>query len=350
MTRRVVQPAPSKSTVFECPAARPYRQLTLHLSTEIFPSRHIASETARPAGVETPIPLRWIVAATLAGIAALAILLEYVHIDIALNGAAMGFGLAGLVLFSIRHLFRRGGLRARPMLSDSAEDALLFIVISLAGAVASYGVAALTHGWVDGTMVQFDSAVGFDWNALYALTAAHPAIQWIGRIAYASIFASPALILLAFARNAQRDEARRFLASFLLAAMISLTLFRWLPTLGPLVYSWHGPIVYMPTSGLYQADLIPLLRDGRAGPIDLGHLRGLVGPPSFHAASATLYILAAWRTRHLRWPLTGINAAMLLSIPVEGTHYAIDVVSGTAVALAAHIVIEWLARRRIHGT
>ncbi|MET0365449.1 MAG: phosphatase PAP2 family protein [Sphingobium sp.] len=298
------------------------------------------------AGPDTPIPQRWIVVAALGSLIALALLLSHTGLSIALNGAALAFGVVGITLFSIRHAFRRSGPYPRPVVSDSAEDALLFITISLCGAVASYGVAALTHGWVDGAMAAVDHAINFDWDTVYALTAAHPGLQIGGRIAYASIFASPAILVLSFANHGQRDEARCFLASFWLAAIISLIAFRWLPTLGPLAYSWHGPIDYMPTSGLYQADLIPMLREGRAGPIDLAHLRGLVGPPSFHAASAVLYILAAWRTRNLRWPLTIVNGVMLLSIPVEGTHYAVDVLSGAAVALTAYAVVRIVARRR----
>ncbi|WP_330899012.1 phosphatase PAP2 family protein [Sphingobium sp.] len=295
---------------------------------------------------DTPIPLRWLVIATTAGFAMLALLLLRTGLSIAMNGACLGFAAAAIALLSARHLFRRNGPRPRPVLSDSAEDSFLFVAISLTGAVASYGVAALTQGWVDEAMMRFDHAIAFDWNSLYATTVAHPLLQIGGRIAYASIFASPAILVLSFAIHGQRDEARRFLAAFWVAAIISLILFRWLPTLGPLAYMWHGPIDYMPTSGLFQADLIPLLREGRAEPIDLAHLRGLVGPPSFHAASAVLYILAAWRTRNLRWPMTVLNLVMLCAIPVEGTHYAIDIISGAAVALTANILVQMVARRR----
>lgn len=306
----------------------------------------LAHDDAALHVAETPIPLRWLAAAALFGVALLTLLLARTHLVIAIDGASLAFAMVGVALLSVRHLFRRAGARSRPLLSDCSEDVFLFIAISLTGAVASYGVAALTTGWIDGAMVRMDAAIGFDWNAVYAATAAHPLLQTGGRIAYASIFASPAILLLTFANHGQRDEARRFLGAFWLAAFLSLIAFRWLPTLGPLAYMWHGAIDYMPTSGLYQADLIPMLREGRAGPIDLAHLRGLVGPPSFHAASAVLYILAAWRTRNLRWPVTALNLLMLLSIPVEGTHYAMDVISGAAVALTADCIVQAVARRR----
>lgn len=314
------------------------------------PEKTIGSTPDRGVGeAETPIPLSWMLVATAVSLVALTALMIQTHLSIALNGAALVFAVMGAILLAARHIFRAAGPRPRTAVSASAEDALLFILISLMGAVASYGVAALTVGWMDDAMVRIDQAIGFDWNALYTLTSDRPAIAIGGRIAYASIFASPAILLLSFAIHGQRDEARRFLAAFWLAAAVSLILFRWLPTLGPLDYMWHGSIDYMPTSGLYQAELIPMLREGRAGPIDLGALRGLVGPPSFHAASAVLYSLAAWRTHNLRWPLTILNGLMLLSIPVEGTHYAVDVISGAAVALVSHAVIQSIASARRNG-
>lgn len=297
----------------------------------------------------TPLPLSWIVVAVGSSLVLLGVLLEKAGLSIALNQAAAGFGLAGVVLLAARNAFARQGPYYRPALRDAAENVLLFVTISLAGAVASYGVAALTHGWVDADLERFDTAIGFNWNALYALTAAHGWLQMGGRIVYASIFASPAILLLSFASRGQRAEARSFIASFWLAAVTCLILFHWLPTLGPLAYMWHKPIVYMPTSGLAQADLIPLLRERHAGPIDLAHLQGLVGPPSFHAASAVLYILAAWKTPHLRWPLTVLNGLMLLAVPVEGTHYATDVVSGMTVAIASWSCIRWIEHRLGRG-
>ncbi|CAN5339461.1 hypothetical protein BH10PSE13_BH10PSE13_09180 [soil metagenome] len=275
----------------------------------------------------------------------LALMMAHHGLSIALNGASLAFAATGALLLLARHAFGANGRFPRPVLSVCAEDVLLFTTIALIGAVSSYAVAAYSAGWVDVAMLRFDAAIGYDWRTSYALTAVHPFLQVAGRAVYASIYVSPAILILSFARSGQRAEARLFLAAFWLAATLSLFFFLFMPTLGPLSYLWRGPVPYMPTSGLYQADLIPLLREHRLHVIDLGRLRGLVGPPSFHAASAMLYMIAAWRTRNLRVPLTVLNIAMLFSIPVEGTHYAIDVISGAAVAVFANAVVVIFARR-----
>ncbi len=294
--------------------------------------------------VPVPIPLPWLLSAITVSIALLALLMMWRDLNIALNGACAAFGATSLSLLLVRHLFRESGARPHRVVSHCAEDILIFMTMGLAGATASYAVAACTQGWVDNAMVRFDHAIGFDWRDLYMVTAAHPALQISGRIAYASIFASPAILILAFARAGQRAESRMFLCSFWIAAILSLCLFRFMPTLGPLSHMWEGPISYMPTSGVFQAEIIPMLRDHQFRIIDLGQLRGLVGPPSFHACCAMLYILAARNTGPLRAPLTLLNVAMLFAIPVEGTHYAVDVVGGMAVALAAHGIVTLIAR------
>ncbi|WP_338329099.1 phosphatase PAP2 family protein [Sphingobium yanoikuyae] len=76
-----------------------------------------------------------------------------------------------------------------------------------------------------------------------------------------------------------------------------------------------------------------------------GQLRGIVSAPSFHTAAAVLYIAAGWRIAALRWPIVALNAAMLLSTPVEGTHYLIDMILGLGVALTALALMEVHRRR-----
>jgi hypothetical protein len=265
-------------------------------------------------------------------------------LTIALNPASLAFGIVGVALLALCFGFRASTQPWKRFVAIGAEDVLIFTSISLMGAVASYAVAAGTQGWVDEAMAAFDHAIGFDWLDWYEQVAASRFLQISGMAVYASIFITPAILICTFTASGQRAEAREFLLSFWLAAAISLFLFHFLPTLGPLAYLWYGPIHYMPTSGLYQAELIPLLRDHRIGSVDLGALRGLVGPPSFHAASAILYIIAAWRLRRFRIAVTVLNFAMLLSIPVEGTHYAIDVISGSLVAIAAYLIVHRFVR------
>ena len=96
----------------------------------------------------------------------------------------------------------------------------------------------------------------------------------------------------------------------------------------------------MPTSALYQQELIPELRAHAIHQIDLGALRGLVCAPSFHTVCGVLYIAFSWPVQRLRWFLLPLNAAMLLATPVEGTHYLSDMVCGLIVAVTAYVGVR----------
>jgi len=255
------------------------------------------------------------------------------------------FYVSGIVLLGLRF-----GLRDRPWrharaVADCAEYYGVFTMLALMGAVASYPVAAVTHGFHDAALQRIDALLHFDWLAWYRLVAATPILQSLGLAAYRSIYLTPAILFATFAYTGDRVAAHRFLATFWLTAIGTLILYAFMPAIGPFSYLWHQPIAYMPESEQWQHGLIPALRDHSVRVVDLGHLRGIVSAPSFHAAAATLYINAAWRLPRLRWPVLALNAAMLLSTPVEGTHYLIDILLGTIVALAAIATLHRLMPR-----
>lgn len=288
-----------------------------------------------------------IAVALLASLAVVAVLLHRAGLAVApWSRSNLPFALAATGLLALRSAVVPRGWRGAAALRDGAGYYAVFIVIALTGAVASYPVAALTHGYADATLQRIDSALGFDWPGWYRMVAAHRTLQRLGVACYESIYLTPALLLGWFAWTGARREAHRFLAGFWLAAVITLALFALMPAVGPLSYLWHGRVPYMPVSEIWQSDLIPALRARTVHTIDLGKLRGLVSAPSFHAAAGTLYLRAAWRTAALRWPLTALIAAMLLATPVEGTHYLIDMILGAGVALLAIEVVDLALARR----
>lgn len=254
----------------------------------------------------------------------------------------IGYYAAAVILGAIRFapLSRewRGGA-----LCEAVEYYALFAIIALAGTVATYPIATLTHGYHDAELQRIDSLIGFDWPAWYRTVAAHPLLQETGLAAYRSVFVTPAVLLGYFAWTGERGRAYRLLAAFWLAAAITLAAFALMPAIGPFSFLWHGAIPYMPESETWQAGLIPALRAHAVTEINLAHLRGLVSAPSFHAAAAVLFIAASWSAAPLRAPLIALNLAMLLATPVEGTHYLIDMILGAAVAAAALVAVRALS-------
>lgn len=253
----------------------------------------------------------------------------------AIGPGAILFMFATLLCLALRYGCRRAAMTHHRILRDFCEYLAMFGLICMIGAVASYPDAAASSGMVDPLLQRGDELLHFDWVRLYRFVADHRVLQVIGICAYQSIYLSPVVVLGYLAWAGRCAEAYRFLLSFWTAAVITLILFRWLPAAGPFAYLWHGPIPYMPQSALYQARLIPELQNHAMLAVDLDELHGLVSAPSFHAASAMLYILFARRIPWVGAPLVALNLLMLAATPIEGTHYLVDVVGGIMVALIA---------------
>lgn len=228
-------------------------------------------------------------------------------------------------------------------LRDFSESALAMIVIIVLGSLANYGEAAHTTGFYDAMLAHGDRLLHFNWLAWYSVVAAHPVLQHAGALAYATIYLTPLVILGWFAWHGERGRSHLFLMTFWAAATITLLIFPFVPARGALEFLWHGPIHYMPTNGLYQGEIIPALRSHALSEIDLGSVKGLVCAPSFHTASAVIFIATAWPIAVLRQWLVPVNAAMLLATPVEGTHYLTDMLLGALVGVVSLLLVRWVS-------
>ena len=292
------------------------------------------------------MPTRWIVLALAASGLAVAGMLRHSGLTISLDNpgfalVALALALLGATRWWIRHKPTPAHRRVR----DFSESALLFVSISLLGVLASYPLAGSSSGFADPTLRQIDQLLHFDWLNWYQAVSAHTSLQVLGAAAYGSIYVTPLVLLGWYAHAERRADTQRFLATFWVGAVLTLVLFPLFPAEGPLAFLWHGPVPYMPTSALYQQELIPELRAHAIHQINLGALRGLVCAPSFHTVCGVLYIAFGWPIARLRWLILPLNAAMLLATPVEGTHYLSDMVCGLLVALTALVAVKWIIRR-----
>jgi hypothetical protein len=293
------------------------------------------------------IPLlsgRWLAVGMAGAVVMDLLLLQSAHLRIDISWASLGFAAWALASAVICYAFRARATPVQRIARDFTESASLFAAISLLGAVASYPLASGHHGFVDPALERIDLSLHFHWIRWYELVATHAWLQPVERLAYLSIFFTPALLFGYFAWSGRRAESRLFIATFGVAALITLALFPFLPAAGPFATLWHGAMPYMPLSALYQDQVILALRHHAIHAVDLGALHGLVCAPSFHAASAVLYMAAAWRIAPLRWPIAALNVAMLLATPVEGTHYLADLLCGMIVALLALALTPILIR------
>jgi len=304
---------------------------------------------AVPHDPRPAIPVRWLTLAVCGSAAVVFGLMVHNGLSIAWHdGTLYALAVACAVLGVLRWRTHDAPTHALHRTRDFAENGLLLIAMTVLGGLASYAAAADTRGFLDAGLERGDVLLHFHWLAWYETVVRHPVLQHLGAAAYASIYPAPWMLIGAMAWRGERARARRFLATFWLAAMLTLALFPMFPAKGALDHLWHGPIPYMPTSGLYQGEIIPMLREHTFGAIHVNALRGLVCAPSFHTVCATLFIAAAWPMARLRWLLIPMNSAMLLATPVEGTHYLTDMLMGLVVGLTAlalmRVIAPWLER------
>lgn len=180
------------------------------------------------------VPGRWIAIGLALSAACVAALMF--DADMTIDPWALGtlaYVTAFTLLLGARYIFRKPTNPGQRVTRDLSESVGLFMAVGLLGAVATYPLAADTHGSIDPLLQRIDLALHFDWLAWYRTVAAHRTLQLLGTIAYQSIFVTPALILAYCAWADKRAEARGFLVSFWVAAMLSLAAFRFFPAIGP---------------------------------------------------------------------------------------------------------------------
>lgn len=291
------------------------------------------------------IPGQWLIAGLVLSAGALIFAMWHAHFRLSFPPATPPLYAMAAVLAALLVMSRQHDARWQRALREFSGHFLAFLAISLMAVVASYPAAAATVGYADPKLERIDRALHFDWVSWYRMVSMHPVLQWCGETAYGSIFVTPVILLGYLAYAGRRSEARLFLINFWIGALLTLLLFHWVPARGPLAVLWQGHIPYMPISALYQSQLIPELRAHAMTHVDLGALRGLVCAPSFHTTAAVIFCCTAWPIRALRWPLLALNGAMLLSTPVEGTHYLADMLGGALVALVSTLVTAQIARR-----
>lgn len=284
---------------------------------------------------------RRLAASLLASAVAIALLMMRTRLTVDPANWAFAALAAAIVVFAmIRHRTHGASSAWQARWRDFTELGLALIAICVLGAIGSYEAASATSGFYDAALAQADRRLHFNWLELYLLVVQHPTLQWLGAAAYDSVFVSPWVLIGWMAWHGERVQAYRFLFAFWLSTVLTLLLFPLFPARGALAFLWHGPIQYMPTNGLYQGAIIPALRQHAISRIEFDSLRGIVCAPSFHTVCAVLYIAAAWPVATLRRWLVPLNAAMLLAIPVEGTHYLVDMILGALVALFALGVVR----------
>jgi membrane-associated phospholipid phosphatase len=249
----------------------------------------------------------------------------------ALIPTAIATALAAIVYL---HAYAKGD-RADPKLifSLGAISQLFFVVIIMGPLTYVTGVA----NWPlqDDALLAIDRAMGMDPQAIARYVNDHDWLSGLLLRGYGLIKIMLLAVPVALTLTLRWVRLQVFVFAFSIALIITVAISTFVPAIG----TWYGlniaPSQFAALdSSLYTAQLrdILALREGSLRHLEMFKLTGIVSFPSFHAASAVLYMWALWPVRFVGGLAAALNLLMIAATPVIGAHYMIDVFGGVALA------------------
>lgn len=179
---------------------------------------------------------------------------------------------------------------------------------------------------IDPLLVRADRALGFDTVAVLSWTCARPALRRLLAACYASTDLQLALVPLAAFLSPDRRRARVFLRAIVYTSLAGTLFYYAWPSSGP-AGAFPSPLF----AGEQRLTAMKFFAVHHFRPVDT-LAGGMVAFPSFHVAWSILLPYAAGGRRRLFWPVTALNALVILSTVLLGWHYLVDVPAGILLA------------------
>jgi len=216
--------------------------------------------------------------------------------------------------------------------------AMQVLVFTACFTVLMYSLAALNAPVVDGLLMSADAALGIHVPDIVAWAKGRPWLyQGIG-LAYDSVIVQTLVIILLLGFQGDRRPLEQYVLRFMLALLITATVFAVMPAEGPFVtYGMDA----RPTQQRYL-EHFEGLRSGRLRAVSLRDAEGLVTFPSFHTTWAILLAAAFWHRRRLFLPFALLNAVVIVGTITTGWHYLVDVLAGVLVAVVTIVLTNRL--------
>jgi len=235
--------------------------------------------------------------------------------------------------------------RKDPRVFRTIWGAALLLLFSAAGTVLSYLVVATNAPLVDEALSMWDRSIGFDWMAFSTWLHDLPWLMTSLSFAYGSGLPQLIIVVIFLGISGRYARLQEFLRLYFVAALLVIAISGPFPAAGPWKYYGVDPATF----DLASQSHFELLREGRMLDIPLGAAtQGLVSMPSLHAATAILLVYAMRRTALLP-VFVLLNATMLVSTPVCGSHYLVDVIAGVALSIGL-ILMDRIDQRRACST
>lgn len=230
--------------------------------------------------------------------------------------------------------------RPDPAIVYATELITQILLIIFLGELLAYGAAASRLPYRDAELLAADRWLGFDLQAYLGFVNSRPRLALLSLIAYMTMLWQAPIVFVVLSLTRRVERLQGFAVSLVVSLLITIVIFALFPALG-----WYGYLRIEPAAFphlSFFATFVSHLEGVRSGAlraIPIDDIRGVISFPSYHAAAAVLAVWALWPIRFIRWPLSILNALMIASTPIEGTHYFVDVIGGIAVSACSVLVV-----------
>ncbi len=215
----------------------------------------------------------------------------------------------------------------------------MFVSYMAFGAAGSYLFASVGAPLKDSWFAAADQLIGFDWVALLTFFSHH---AWLGQYTstlYMSSATTMFVVLIYLSVSNHHKQGDLLLASTLISSFLTIFLTAPFAATGPFGFYNVSPELYKDfapvvtgAGGEWLSDLLHL-RDGSFRELGNGVYKGIVQFPSFHTILSVLMILAL-RGTGPAFVIGGFyNLLILLTVPIDGGHYLVDMIAGALIAV-----------------
>jgi membrane-associated phospholipid phosphatase len=201
----------------------------------------------------------------------------------------------------------------------------LAVVFSSGFVVLTYMAARMAPPLIDDWLIRCDRWLGF--STLRPWQYTHAGI--LLAIAYYSLLLQTTATIAVLGLRNQREPLERFFQQMMVAGVIALGCFLFMPAVGPCV-------VAPSADQAHYLEHFWELRAGARTTLSFADAEGLITFPSFHTVWALLLVAAC--PRPLKAASVVLNATVIVATLTTGWHYLSDVLAGILV----YYVVCWL--------
>ena len=219
------------------------------------------------------------------------------------------------------------------------------IVISVLMAILNYMLMGVSFPLRDDMFASMDRAMGFDWISVLQWVEVRPAFSWVLVKVYSSSLAQMMAVIFIYSALRRPDRVLEFTALYAITGSVVAIVAMLFPSMGAHFYYQPDPelIDQYTNLGYVHIQTLEQLRAGTFQRLELNNLVGMVSFPSFHTILAIIVTYAFRDNRFLFVPVAVLNCLVVVSTLTEGGHYLIDIVGGTAIAVAAILFVRAVA-------